>query len=319
VKARYALWPVIIFSAVSLASACSSDSGTGTDPDTGGTTGTGDGGSGADTGATTSTGATDSVGGMTSDAGSSAGGAGEAVTGGAAGASGAAGAAGGDLCEGKDITCEDDDNPCTEDVCNPATGECGIARTGTSCDDGKYCNGDDTCNEGECTEHEGDPCNGQTCNEADDVCECVVDEDCPADKPGAWSECTFATTCVETGNRTRAVAKFSCMEGACVQEAAVENEVCPRETDGLSCDDGLRCTGVDKCKAGNCDHSGNPCAGGGVDADGCWETGTQCRSCGVGAACGAKYSCCDNSGTTASCSLGFCGIIIAKIGLDPTP
>jgi hypothetical protein len=231
------------------------------------------------------------------------------------------GGAAADLCEGKDLTCEDDDNPCTEDECNPATGECGIPRTGTSCDDGMFCNGDDTCSEGECTEHEGDPCNGQTCNEGDDVCECVVDEDCPADMPGEWSECAFATTCVETGTRTRAVAKFSCDNGACVQEAAVENENCPRETDGLSCDDGLRCTGVDKCKAGNCDHSGNPCAGGGVDADGCWESGTQCRSCGIGASCGIKSSCCSSGGgTTASCQAGLtCGIIIGQIAMDPTP
>lgn len=320
-KLRNVVWPVVILGAFSLAGACSGGDG---GSDGGGATG-GDAAEGGGDGNGTS--GTKTTGGSKNTSGSANGGASDgdggsdgAATAGAPGVGGA----GADLCEGKDLTCEDDDNPCTEDECNPATGECGIPRTGTSCDDGMFCTGDDTCNEGECTEHEGDPCNGQTCNEGDDICECVIDEDCPDDMPGEWSECVFDDVCDEMGSRNRPVAKFSCTEGACVQEAAVENEVCPRETDGVSCDDAKRCTGTDTCKNGSCVSTGNPCAAGADDADGCWETDTQCRPCGVGAACGSGLICCNSGGTTASCKTKLACIgaepqLGGMIGIEPQP
>jgi hypothetical protein len=298
VKARYALWPVIIFSAVSLASACSSDSGTNTDPGTGGTDTTGDGGSGANTGATTSTGGID-AGGMSTDAGASTG----ATGGAAAGAAGAAGAGGatGDLCEGKELDCPDDDNPCTEDECNPDTGECGIPRSETACDDGKFCNGEDTCDAGECTAHAGNPCGG-TCNEGGDYCECATKDDCPADELGEWSACAYATECVETAMRNRTVTKYTCNNvGKCVAGApTIENDStgCVRETDTLACtDDGKPCNGVEACKNGNCVGSGiNPCAGQAATPF-CYDSGTMCREC-TGSTvantvgCGGAEKCC---------------------------
>jgi len=308
----------MIFGAVSLASACSSDGGSSTgDPTpTGGSDG--EGGSGASTGATTSTGATDSVGGMTADAGATTGATGGVANGGQAGA---AGATGGDLCEGKDITCEDDDNPCTEDECNPATGECGIPRSETACDDGKFCNGEDTCEEGACTAHAGNPC-ANTCNEAGDYCECATKDDCPADEVGAWGECAYATECVETAMKSRTVTKYSCNGvGKCVAGApTIENEACTRETDAMSCmDDAKPCNGVEACKNGNCVGSGvNPCAGQAATPF-CYDTGTLCRECtgstvanSVG--CGGTEKCCKGdcipSGNT-------CSIIINPQIINP--
>lgn len=324
-KLRNVVWPVVILGAFSLAGACSGgDGGSVGGGATGGDAAEG-GGDGNGTSGTKTTGGSKNTSGSANGGASDGDGGSDGATAGAttAGAPGVGGA-GADLCEGKDLTCEDDDNPCTEDECNPATGECGIPRTGTSCDDGMFCNGDDTCSEGECTEHEGDPCNGQTCNEGDDVCECVMDEDCPADMPGEWSECVFDDVCDEMGSRNRPVAKFSCTSGACVQEAAVENEVCPRETDGVSCDDAKICTGTDTCKNGSCVSTGNPCAAGADDADGCWESGTQCRPCGVGAPCGSGLTCCNSGGTTASCkTFNSCFVIVpqlgGQIGIEPQP
>jgi hypothetical protein len=282
VKARYALWPVMIFGAVSLASACSSDGGSTTgDTTVGGSDG--EGGSGANTGATTSTGATDSVGGMTTDAGASTGATGGVVSGGAAGAAGAAGATGGDLCEGKDITCEDDDNPCTEDECNPATGECGIPRSETACDDGKYCNGEDTCDAGACTVHAGNPC-GATCNEAGNYCECSGPADCPADDLGDWSECTYANECVEATTRSRPVTKYSCNDvGKCVAASPIiETEPCTRETDGTACTDNNNiCDGLELCKNGSCVPQGasaDPCKNNAA-LPYCYNGDPTCRVC----------------------------------------
>jgi len=49
-----------------------------------------------------------------------------------------------DLCEG--VMCEDGGNECTEDVCNPADGTCGVpVENGTVCSDG-------ICLDGDCTE-----------------------------------------------------------------------------------------------------------------------------------------------------------------------
>lgn len=309
-KARFVLWPVVIFSAVSLAGACSSDSGTGTPEVTGGSDG--EGGNGPSTGATTSTGATSSNGGMSTDAGASTGATGGAGAPGAAGAAGAAGAGGavGDLCEGKELDCPDDDNPCTEDECNPDTGECGIPRSETNCDDGVYCNGADTCDAGECTVHEGNPCSG-TCNEAGEYCECATKADCPADEPGEWSACAYASECVETAMKTRPVTKYTCNGvGKCIGSAAVESEACTRDTDGTVCtDDGKRCNGTEKCKNGNCTGDNvNPCAGQ-ADTPFCFDTGTQCRECtgsaGTSVGCDANYKCCNNAciPTANNCSI----------------
>ncbi|MCB9597581.1 MAG: hypothetical protein H6719_32985 [Sandaracinaceae bacterium] len=47
---------------------------------------------------------------------------------------------------------------------------CSRSTDGLDCDDGAYCNGDDTCGGGSCT-HAGDPCGGGTvCDEPNDTC-----------------------------------------------------------------------------------------------------------------------------------------------------
>ena len=73
--------------------------------------------------------------------------------------------------------CTDDGNACTDDVCDGA-GACSHPdlAPGTSCDDGLFCNGADTCMAGACI-HAGDPClSGNDCsNRCDDVADtCFV-------------------------------------------------------------------------------------------------------------------------------------------------
>ena len=64
----------------------------------------------------------------------------------------------------------DDQNPCTDDGCSPE-GQCVNTPNRASCDDDIYCNGTDTCQNGACDLHTGDPCIGgaecaDTCDEA---------------------------------------------------------------------------------------------------------------------------------------------------------
>jgi hypothetical protein len=262
VKARYVLLPVVVFSALSLVGACSSDSGS--TSGTGATGGAAEGGVGATTtGATSSMAGDESAGGMSSTNGGApvggetmaAGGVpaeGGATTGGASTA-GAGGAS--DLCADLNLDCPNDNNPCTEDACNPETGECGIPRTDTACDDNVYCNGTDLCDAGECTVHSGNPCASNTCDEPGKSCQCASKDDCSADQPGDWSDCVYADDCVTSGTQSRPVTSYTCTTatGKCVGKATIEMRACTRETEGIACtDDKVLCDGTEACKAGKC-------------------------------------------------------------------
>jgi hypothetical protein len=69
-----------------------------------------------------------------------------------------------------DAQCEDN-NPCTSEWCE--FNECYFwPEYLTPCDDGLFCNGDDRCHYGDCSEHTGDPCPPDTiCNEDTDSCD----------------------------------------------------------------------------------------------------------------------------------------------------
>ncbi|MBN2243370.1 MAG: hypothetical protein JW793_11835, partial [Acidobacteria bacterium] len=72
----------------------------------------------------------------------------------------------------------DGDADCSES-CNEASDNCTANDTnGSSCNDGIYCNGTDSCSAGLCSIHTGNPCPGpdgdidcsESCNEASDNC-----------------------------------------------------------------------------------------------------------------------------------------------------
>ncbi len=63
--------------------------------------------------------------------------------------------------------------------CNPAESTTDWSdNDGGACDDGQFCNGEDTCNAGVCDVHAGNPCeSGETCNEDADTCDGDDDDD----------------------------------------------------------------------------------------------------------------------------------------------
>ncbi len=90
---------------------------------------------------------------------------------------------------GKPLSCEDG-NSCTDDSCDPQKG-CVYTHNSAPCDDGLFCNGHDTCGDGSCSVHSGDPCKQLTCKEETDSCEdvgiiCDNPETC-ASYSGYWS------------------------------------------------------------------------------------------------------------------------------------
>jgi len=71
-----------------------------------------------------------------------------------------------------------DGNPCTEDWYDSSAGRCrhDPVPNGTSCSDGLFCNGAETCQSGSCTDgtspscDDGDDCTENWCDEAGDTC-----------------------------------------------------------------------------------------------------------------------------------------------------
>lgn len=140
--------------------------------------------------------------------------------------------------------CPSDGDPCTEDVMNDDTGECGVPRSGNACDDGVYCNGNDTCEDGKCDDHAGDPCEDTSCNEGTNSCECDTVEHCPGADLGGdewgtlgdFSECAYANACSLTGSRTRIKTTYACEAGACVATPEVDSDnACGPRNPGCDC------------------------------------------------------------------------------------
>ena len=140
----------------------------------------------------------------------------------------------------------DDANPCTTDACEDNFCTHAVVGDGTPCLDGAFCNGDEVCVGGVCTDG-ADPCVDQAhCSEVDDVClECVIDP-----------ECDDGMVCTTD----------SCIDDVCV------NEPVP---DGTPCPDDVFCDGIEQCESGVCADGGDPC----IDLAHCDEEIDKCIEC----------------------------------------
>ena len=164
-------------------------------------------------------------------------------------------------CTGLPVLC-DDDNPCTDDLCD-GFGGCAAENNTASCDDGDPCTVKDTCESGQCNGYAVD-------------CECLVDADCQGLDDG------------DTCNGTL-VCDTSKLPHLCVVKAATI-VLCPEPTgvdaiclaahcepgtgicsmtpanEGFACNDGDKCTVGESCAQGKCGagvatncNDGNPC------------------------------------------------------------
>ena len=191
---------------------------------------------------------------------------------------------------------------------------------GTTCDDGLFCNGSDSCRSGTCEAGSATPCddsigcNGEeTCNEDTNTC-----------SPGA-SPCDSGTSCNIEADACLITCAGCVVDGICYANGSPNPqnacEVCEVATstiaftavaDGVVCENGVFCDGVDTCQAGVCTAPGtNPCDDG-IACNGsetCSETLNQCTagapSCGPGLACVPETDSCDV--TCAGCIIeGIC-------------
>jgi slime mold repeat-containing protein len=146
-----------------------------------------------------------------------------------------------------------DNNPCTDDSCDIIHGACVFTpnNNNTPCNDGMFCNGDDTCSGGTCSQHSGNPCTTE-CNN-----NCTNDPQSCASPQG--------TQCKDDGNPcTDDVCDGGNSEGQdgkCVNNANVahcsDNNVCTVNDvcADSACSSGgpLDCNDQDPCTTDSCD------------------------------------------------------------------
>lgn len=191
-----------------------------------------------------------------------------------------------------DEDCDDGDS-CTIDVCEDAS--CVYSRL--ACDDGVFCNGEESCVGGRCVTG-APPCDdGLICLEESQTCvQCMTDSDCDDGDPCTWEACEDQS-CVripmDCDDGVFCNGQESCVNGTCVagQSPCAEEFFCSEEltscvaclADG-HCDDGAFCNGVEACMEGECIGGTAPCRVDQTcdeDADRCVAPSAARRLCGA--------------------------------------
>ncbi len=193
----------------------------------------------------------------------------------------------GGICSGPNQDCSGQSDQCNQGVCNESAGRCESQpiREGQACDDGLYCNVDETCQSGVCTggqgrdcNHLADDCNDGYCDEGAGQCRKQPARQGEACNDGVF--CTDPDTCSngECSGPPRDCSGFGdqCNDGVCSEASGA----CTQQPKGagVSCDDGVYCNGSDECDGtGGCSvHSGDPCQAGQT----CNESGDVCEDLG---------------------------------------
>ncbi|MGM0575858.1 MAG: hypothetical protein ACQEXJ_09035 [Myxococcota bacterium] len=194
-------------------------------------------------------------------------------------------------CVGVPVPCGDG-NPCTDDICDPDTGECSHEPNEAPCEDGNACTDGDTCSGGSCQAgpeldcDDDNPCTKDTCLPAagcvhqvateatcDDGDPCTIGDACVdgACVPGDFLNCDDGNLCTvdscgPDGECHHEPIGHLCEDdNPCTDEACDPDKGCVYPYNNDPCDDGKLCTEGDTCTNGVCKGSpvpvddGNPC------------------------------------------------------------
>lgn len=181
-------------------------------------------------------------------------------------------------------------------ICRPATGPCDLTENctgasgdcpsdihkpdGTSCDDGLFCNGIDTCSGGTC-QSPGSPCSEPTpiCYEEGAICvQCYNNGHCNDNNPCTIDTCVANQCSYENAPDTTVCRQST---GLCdvAEYCTGSTPTCPLDNpqpNGTPCNDGLYCTNGDECTDGVCSSSADTCPG-----QGCNESTDECSTLGA--------------------------------------
>jgi hypothetical protein len=232
----------------------------------------------------------------------------------------------------------DADTDCSES-CNEAADDCtAYDPEGSSCDDGLYCSGAETCASGVCVSA-GDPCPSVGDGDADCSESCdEVTHLCTANDPaGATCDdglfCTMGETCAAGACGGSAVdpcaANVGDADTDCSESCDEASDACTaNDPDSSACDDGMFCNGAETCTAGACgDSSGDPCIANVGDSDedcseSCHEGDDACEAndpsgsvCDDGLACNGGDRCI--AGSCAAHALDECPAVDEDAGTPP--
>ncbi|MCO4761049.1 MAG: hypothetical protein KC502_06060 [Myxococcales bacterium] len=154
----------------------------------------------------------------------------------------------------------DDDNPCTLDVCDPKTGQCGAkpAFDKLGCEDGQKCTKGDSCKNGKCESgpvpncDDGSPCTKGVC--------VPLTGDCKQIATGNGKQCDDGNACSLTdvcknGYCLPSGTKLCDDSNECTTDSCDKNlGVCVYKplAKGAECTDGDLCTLNDSCDDGEC-------------------------------------------------------------------
>ena len=183
-------------------------------------------------------------------------------------------------CVGGEAKACEDDNECTDNVCDSATGLCSNppVADNTVCDDGDLCSANDTCQSGTCTAGDAVTCQASDQCHVAGVCDSATGQCSDPNAPNG--------TACDDGNA--ATGDDSCQNGQCMGLGCTCNstDACcdgcqPINNDGACTDDGISCTD-DVCNAGACTHpttQGQCYIDGACFADGTTSPDNACLYC----------------------------------------
>ncbi len=221
------------------------------------------------------------------------------------------------ICKGIATTC-DDNNPCTTDSCNSATG-CVFAPNTNTCDDGSSCTTGDTCAGGLCVGvgvncDDGNACTTDSCDQTGG---CAHANNTAACEDG--NLCTVGDACA--GGACQAGAAKSCDDSnTCTADSCDPTSGCIHTDLTQACDDGNACTANDACLNGKCQggmlavvcNDKNPCT-----ADSCDPTTAACVFTPIAGCGGNCLKDADCPSTAGGCQTGACDLTSLKCTTKP--
>ena len=205
----------------------------------------------------------------------------------------------GECVSGTSLECEDD-NLCTDDLCDPLLG-CVFVPNSETCDDGNACTIGDTCIAGLCGPggdfpdcDDGNPCTDDSCHPELDCVHFPNNATCDDGDP-----CLSGDYCVG-GACLPGVAQLPCDDGnPCTDDGCEPFAGCIATANAAPCDDGDSCYSEDICDAGECTPGPVPldCGDGNTCTDdacepfiGCWHE-VAVGACDDGNACTQGDTC----------------------------
>ena len=209
------------------------------------------------------------------------------------------------VCTGGTKVACNDDKPCTDDSCNPATGLCKFANNAAGCDDGDACTESDGCQAGACKPgaakscDDKDPCTADSCKPATGKCDYAAADGACDD----GDACTTGDACA-AGKCAAGKTKICDDEDPCTDDGCDPAKGCTTKANTASCSDNAMCI-IGTCKDGSCQvatdkgcDDNNPCTTDTCDADkGCTFTPLTY---------GSKCADADECQAVSSCNKGGC-------------